>query len=272
MRAKQSTIVFAAATLATLCGCAPLERLTTLSDRARHASFARSKDRDSPYLAAAVYQAYVVFSGDWKSEKPSVDPESRVIIVPVTADKKLPSRGLAIALESDGYLLTASHVLGRTNFVFGEFAGRLDVRPARVVFRSDKGYSEVALIKVESKLDHCAAYGDTPKPGDQAYAVVAYRGKKRADVVLDFAAGTVLKVKECPSGSPVLSLGTDVPLWHGDSGGPLFSSTGRLIGVNTGCKFDSYWYGVYWKYQGSSLFPKQRFIESLIASDRASHQ
>jgi S1-C subfamily serine protease len=252
MRAKQSTIVFAAATLGTLCGCAPLERLTTLSDRARHASFARSEAHFSADLAATSHQAYCVYSGDWRSETPSVDPQSGVIILPATTDKKSPSRGLAIALESDGYLLTAAHVLGATNVVFGEFAGRRDVRPARVVFRSDTGYSDVALIKVESKLDRCAAYGDTPKPGDQAYAIVAYRGKKRADVVLDFAAGTVLKVKEDPSGSPVLLIGTDVPLWRGDSGGPLFSSSGRFIGVNTGCKFDSYWYGVYWKYQGSS--------------------
>ena len=60
---------------------------------------------------------------------------------------------------------------------------------------------------------------------------------------------------------------TDLPLWHGDSGGPLLSGDGRLIGV-----FTEYfwWFDVSRKWRTTFFFPNREFVQGLIARDRAS--
>ena len=273
MKASSSRFIagpLAVAALATMCGCSSLELVFKPSDRARHASFAHSQALFAADPDAAMHQTFIVLSGDWETETPYLDAKSEIVIFPPTKNKQPISRALAIGLESDGYLLTAGHAVGATNFVWGEFDGRVDVRPARVVYRRDsKIHADVALIKVASTLDHCATYGDAPKVGDGSFAVVAYRERKPMDVNLGFAAGTVRRVRKDPSGSVGELIDTDVPLWYGDSGGPLFSSTGQLIGIATGYQFE--WYGVYWKYRRIYFFPEERFIRGLIARDRALH-
>jgi S1-C subfamily serine protease len=254
--------------LVALCGC---NLVLKPSERARHASFAHWRNLFTADLDATSHQTFIVVSGEWQSEMPSLNAKTGKIVLPPTTGKKTINRGLAVAIESDGYLLTAGHVLGRTNFVCGEFDGRFDVRPARVVFQKDsKFHADFALIKVSSTLNHCATYAAEPKVGDRSFAVVCYRGETQLDVVLDFAAGTVRSIRYDPSGYSGYLIDTDVPLWYGDSGGPLFSSAGRLIGITTGYKSD--WHGVYWKYRTISFFPETRFVQSVIERDRASER
>ena len=271
MRARFITRFLGVAALGTMCGCSSLELVFKPSDGAKHASFTRARALFTADLDAISHQTYIVVSGDWESETPYIDATTGKIVLPPIKNKKSWSQGLAVGLESDGYLLTAGHVVGARNFVWGTFDGRVDVRPAKVVFqRHSKTHADLALIKVAAKLDHYASFGDEPKVGDRSFAVVSYRGGTQVDVILDFAAGTVRRVRKGPSGTPGDLIDTDVPLWYGDSGGPLFSSTGQLISIATGYEIE--WYGVYWKYRRISFLPEKRFIQDLIARDRILHQ
>ena len=186
-----------------------------------------------------------------------------------TFKSKTINRGLATGLDTDGYLMTAGHVLRAKTFVLGWFDGRIDLRPARVVFRSDfKRPADVAVLKVEGKLDHSAIFSDKPQVGEQVFAVACYYESGEMGGVINFTGGTVDGVIKGPTGSSVDLINTDVPLWRGDSGGPLISGDGRLIGVFT--EYNYWWCGFRQKWRTTFFHPDKDFIQSLIARDRAS--
>src|SRR5262249_7275689 len=155
---------------------------------------------------------------------------------------KLSTQGMAIGLSADGYLLTASHVVGANTWVLGCIDGRIDCRPARLVFRSGSASpTDVALIKVEGRLGHCATFGQTPQVGNRVFGVVCYRKGTEPGGCIDFTGGKVLGIRDGPGSSPVTLVDTDVPQWLGDSGGPLLSNTGQLVGVFS--QYHYYWAG-----------------------------
>lgn len=246
-----------------LCGCASLVKP---SDDTRHTSYDKIQNLMAADREAVRRQTYVVFSGDSHFTMTMTDPKTGHIKWSSTGGKYTFTRGLAIGIDNDGYLLTAGHVARSNTFVMGWFNGRIDLQPARLVFRNDfKFPADVALLKVEGKMDHCAIFGNKPKVGDRVFAVADYYKSKEAVGMIDFVGGTVTGVKNGPSGSSVTLIRSDVPLWHGDSGGPLLSSTGKLVGVFS--EFD--WLGVY---RTTSFLPDIEFIRSLIAVDRASNR
>jgi S1-C subfamily serine protease len=242
---------------ALLCGCrSPL----TPSDELRHESFVRYQDLFAGNAETAKRGTYIIFSG---GPQFSTTVDSRTGSINWFAGGKGFSSGLAVALEPDGYLLTAGHTLDTNNFVFGLFDGKMDVRPARIVLRQGAGtHADLALIKVEGKLDHCAVPGQKPSIGDPVFAVVCYR--KDTQLAIDFASGRVLGLKGDPANGDCDVINTDVPLGHGDSGGPLLSNSGQLVGINSGISYT-------WRKNWSdSFFPDFGFIQSVTAHDRLS--
>ena len=179
IRPRFLTCLLAVVAIATLCGCRSVLLLALKpSDRIRHESFAKTHQWFTGDQDSVKHQTYVVFSGNWQTNAPYLDEKTGKYMLPPMAEKGLPVRGLAIGLESDGYLLTAAHVLGPTNFVCGDFEGKFDVKPARVVYRKDSpDHADVALLKVAAKLNRCATYGDAPQVGDRSFAVVLYPGR-----------------------------------------------------------------------------------------------
>jgi hypothetical protein len=102
------------------------------------------------------------------------------------------------------------------------------------------------------------------------FAVVCDRSGAGIGGELDLAGGTVLGGGRDSSGGldPVIS--TDVPLWHGDSGGPLLSGTGDLVGVNSAIEFT--WFGrreILGGYRRLSYFPDAGLVRRVIAADEA---
>jgi S1-C subfamily serine protease len=179
------------------------------------------------------------------------------------AGKKAFSTGLAIGFAPDGYLVTAAHALNTNIFVLGSFDGNMQLKPARVVFkRNSNTHADLAVIKTEGKLDHCTVLGERPRSGDRVFAVVCYRNNTR--LAIDFAGGTVLGITRDPLRGPLDLIHTDVPLGHGDSGGPLLSSGGQLIGVNSGISFTLR------KHWSDSFYLDRELLQRLVEEDRSS--
>ena len=253
------------------CGCKSFLQPTA---QARHSAYYRHQKVFIGDPDLALHQTYVVFSADFRNLSPRYDSETRRIVFDAT-NKMNGGCGLAVALSTDGYLLTASHVLGTTNFtsyVCGSFEGKIDIRPARVIFRHGPDpRADLALLKVSGKLTEPVEFGDLPKVGETVFAVVNYRLPTKAregfDFDIDFTAGKVREVVDDPSGSSVREVVTNVPLWEGDSGGPLLSRNGRLVGIAR--QLDFQWHGVHWNYRRISSFPDKQFIQHAVAEDRA---
>jgi S1-C subfamily serine protease len=250
-----------------LCGCSSI---INPSARTRQQSFAEIQEWFTVDQMTAAQQAYLILAGDFKVETGAAGVPQLSLTNTGVLDE-----GMAIGLSPDGYLLTAGHVVTAETktqvWVAGSFDGRFECRPARVVFRNElKPPADVAVLKVEEKLDHYASFGSRPQPGDRVFAVVCYRDGVQFGGKRGFAGGRVLGVRNGPAGSSVALVDTNVPLRRGDSGGPLLSSTGQLIGVFTVIRYG--WPTVIWKRWTTSVFPHEEFIRSVIAADRASAQ
>ena len=237
---------------AAACGCrSPQDPSAEL----RHASYAWCENLFAGNKVAAKRQTFVVFSGGAQFR---ATLDSATGTVHGFTGKQPYASGLAVGIEPDGYLVTAAHVLSKTNFVLGWFDGKVDLRSARVVFKRDKRTdADFALIKADGRLDHCAIVGQTPTSGDRVYAIVCYR--KHPSLTIDFAGGKFLGMGAGSLAGSLHLIETDVPLARGDSGGPLLSSGGQLIGINTLRK--------QWSY---SYYPDREFIQQLIKHDRSS--
>ena len=235
-----------------MCGCRSSQ---DPSDELRHASYVWSASFFTGSKDAVKRQTYVVFSG---GPEFTVTMDSRTGTVHGNTGKQPLVSGLATAIEPDGYLITAAHILDRNIFVLGWFDGKLDLRSARVIFKRDKTIdADFALIKAEGRLDHYAILGQRPTTGDRVYAVVCYRNNN--PIAIDFAAGRVLSVMPDSLGGALDLIETDVPLARGDSGGPLLSRGGQIIGVNTLRR--------QWSY---SFYPDPKLILRLVEQDRSS--
>jgi S1-C subfamily serine protease len=239
------------------------------SERERRASFRVQERAFTGDSIHATLQTYLVIAAGPNAPEPALNPESGGIFLPPAPDGTY-TQGLSVGVDPAGYLLTAAHVLRERNFVIGWIDGRLEILPARVLFSSGPGSGDLAVIRVDGKLDYFARFGAAPARNDRVFAVVCNRGTSGIGGHLDLAGGIVLRGGVDPSGhlDPVIS--TDVPLWHGDSGGPLLSGAGDLIGVNSAIEFT--WFGpreFLGGFNRLSYFPDEGLVRRIIADDKA---
>ncbi len=265
MRHRSSLVLTLTFAIALLCGC---RALIKLSEATRRDSYAKVESHFTGDTNKALRQTYMVFSGSPKFAMSANSKAGSSVVSFSLTNSSSAQRGLGVALESDGYLMTAGHVIGKTNFVLGWFDGKLGVRPARVVFQNGLTYpNDIALLKVDAKLDDCVAFGQKPKAGDVVVEVVCYRWAKASGGEIAFAGGKVIELDAGPPGSSLALIQTDIRGWHGDSGGPLLSSDGRLVGIFS--EFNYEWPGHTPWYWTTCFFPDEAFIRELIAKDRS---
>jgi hypothetical protein len=172
------------------------------------------------------------------------------------------SSGLASAISSDGYLLTAAHVVKRFNWIVGWMDGKLEMKAATVVAKRAYGPigAEFAVLRVAASIGTPLTILRRPGVSGEIYILAPDRV---GGAQIQCLAGAAIGYSEPIGGSECIILYTNLPTWNGDSGGPVLSSTGELIGVNVG-----------WKKSGLSkdvrtvCCPNPTMVESIISKDR----
>jgi S1-C subfamily serine protease len=140
-------------------------------------------------------------------------------------------QGSGLVVAPDGYILTNSHVVQRAQHVLASFSSGVEAE-GRVV--GDDPATDLALVRV---------HGDTP-----AHAQLLTGGKPRPGQ-LAIAIGNPLGFDATVSTGVVSALGRSLtgpkgqliddviqhtaPLNPGNSGGPLVTSSGRVLGINS---------------------------------------
>ena len=136
--------------------------------------------------------------------------------------------GSGFVISSDGYIVTNNHVIDKADAIEIEFFSgeRLD---AKLIGTDPK--TDIALLKVESDDPlPFVEFGDSDvmRVGDWVMAVGNTLGQG-----FSVSAGIVSARERALSGTYDDFIQTDAAINKGNSGGPLFNTTGEVIGVNT---------------------------------------
>jgi len=183
--------------------------------------------------------------------------------------------GSASPVSADGYFLTAAHcVVGQPLYLISptsagpQFApGRKVwiaphvISPARIVWSSRANGCEIAIIKADIAL---ASYFSIAASGE-----VSVGQDVIATGVNGPAGGKITSVGVFYhwAGAPICHVITDdVPTTHGDSGGPLATLSGKLIGYEVWSRE-----GIWGPAQGIAICPDAAWVDRIIAADRAAH-
>jgi len=138
------------------------------------------------------------------------------------------AQGSGFIISPDGYILTNAHVVKDAK----EVSVRLDDRreyPAKVVGSDDR--TDVALLKVEATNLPAVKVGDSDKlkVGDWVLAIGSPFGLDRTATQ-----GIVSALsRSLPDENYVPFIQTDAAVNPGNSGGPLFDTDGKVVGVNS---------------------------------------
>lgn len=143
--------------------------------------------------------------------------------------------GSGWAYSDDGYVITNAHVvLGVESVKVMTFAG--DLIPATVV--GTDWYQDVAVLRLEpdngQALPPAATIGDSSRldAGDQVFAIGTPHGQFANTVEAGAVGGTGRSI-DTGSGYTLMNLILhNATLWPGNSGGPLVSVDGDVIGMN----------------------------------------
>ena len=129
--------------------------------------------------------------------------------------------------NSDGYLITCSHVVDRKGKLRIEYPdGTID---ENIELFSNDIVSDIALLKVENPKVKALKFGNTLElkaPNELFATGYAYNLKGVATVVKG-----ILSARRSNAGIEYLQL--DISLNEGQSGGPVFNSKAELVGMNT---------------------------------------
>jgi serine protease Do len=148
--------------------------------------------------------------------------------VPDTGEAPVAGLGSGFIISNDGYVLTNAHVIADMDEVSVKLTNKKEYK-ARIV--GADAYTDVALLKIDGKDLPTVRIGDPQRieAGEWVAAIGSPFGfESSVTVGVVSAKGRLL-----PNGSYVPFIQTDVAVNPGNSGGPLFSTTGEVIGINS---------------------------------------
>jgi S1-C subfamily serine protease len=142
-------------------------------------------------------------------------------------------RGLAsgVVISRDGLVMTAAHVVQVANEVKVQF---LDGREVIAGVVSSSVTADVALLRIDPVPDNLAVAelgdSDLVAPGDQVFVVGAPYGIDHT-LTVGYLSGRRKPREMCDHLQPVEFLQTDAAINRGNSGGPLCTMDGKVIGI-----------------------------------------
>jgi S1-C subfamily serine protease len=140
------------------------------------------------------------------------------------------TRGTGVVLNSDGYIVTCHHVLGRNASIKAGSDGKtFEARTVGV-----DPYSDLALLKTEEKDLKPLEIGDsdTLSPG-QFVLALANPFNRQPTVTTGIVTNVGATLRGWRGTAMENVIATDAKLNPGFSGGPLVDASGRMIGLNT---------------------------------------
>src|SRR5258705_115128 len=141
-----------------------------------------------------------------------------------------PSRGAGsgFIINSDGYILTNTHVVANADEVTVRLTDRREF-PAKVIGADER--TDVAVIKISATNLPIVKLGDPSriKPGQGVPALGSPFGFENSATAGIISATS----RSVPGENYVPFIQTDVAVNPGNSGGPLFNMAGEVIGINS---------------------------------------
>lgn len=138
------------------------------------------------------------------------------------------SLGSGFVVSKDGYILTNAHVVNGAKEITVKLRDRREL-PAELIGADER--TDVALLKVDAKDLPTVTIGnsDELEVGEWVLAIGApfgFENTATQGIVSALA-------RSLPSGTYVPFIQTDVAVNPGNSGGPLFDSDGKVVGINS---------------------------------------
>lgn len=171
--------------------------------------------------------------------------------------------GSCAPVTSDGYFLTAAHVLShRESFILYATSDKektyIDYAPLRVVYRNDE--ADFAIVKAEVRTPRYLRYRRKPMTLETVLFAGGWMHEK--------GGGLFLETQPLDGQSDYHKVVTSLPMIKGDSGSPLIDRKGRLCGVLSTMRLGVV---VKMKPKSTAVMLKPDRIEEIIRQDRARH-
>jgi 2-alkenal reductase len=143
-----------------------------------------------------------------------------------------PARGSGVILDPRGYIITNNHVIEGAQELYVVLAdGR---QQQATLVGSDYPFSDLALLKIDGDGYPAARLGNSDSLQQGAWVVAI--GSALGDFRNSVTVGVVSALgRSLDTNGAVLDdlIQTDAPINHGNSGGPMLSLDGEVVGINT---------------------------------------
>lgn len=171
--------------------------------------------------------------------------------------------GSCAPVTSDGYFLTAAHVLAHKEsyVLYATSSNRktfIDYAPVRVVYRND--VADFAIVKAEIATPRFLKYRRDPLTATSTLFAGGWMHEKGGGLFIEHQ-----PVSDTSDGS-FRKVITTLPMIKGDSGSPLIDQHGQLCGVLSTMRLGVV---VKMKPKSTAVMMDTTQIEKLIAADRA---